>query len=86
MIYIYIYIYTYEDNISIIHNTATPESTLKKTYNPIIYHFIIEGVAKIEWLIIFTKSKHNIADVLTNPLPPPLRELLFKIFMYYIYD
>ena len=35
----------YGDNMSVIHNTQRPESTLKKKLNSICYHVIKESVA-----------------------------------------
>jgi hypothetical protein len=36
--------YIYGDNISVIHNTQRPESTLKKKSNSVCYHAIRESV------------------------------------------
>ena len=36
--------YIYGDNMSVIHNTQIPESTLKKNSNYICYHAIRESV------------------------------------------
>ena len=78
--------YVYGDNMSVIHNTTAPESTLKKKHNSIAYHFVREGVARGEWLVTFIKSVNNPADILTKSLPQPQREFLLKLFMHYIYD
>ena len=37
--------YTYGDNMSVIHNTQRPESTLRKKSNSICYHAVRESVA-----------------------------------------
>ena len=42
--------YVYGDNMSVIHNTQRPESTLKKKSNAICYHFVRESVAMGETL------------------------------------
>ena len=42
--------YVYGDNMSVIHNTQRPESTLKKKSNSIAYHACRESVAKGESL------------------------------------
>ena len=78
--------YIYGDNMSVIHNTTAPESTLKKKHNSIVYHFIREGVARGEWIATFIKSTDNISDILTKYLPQPRRESLLKMVMYFIYD
>ena len=58
--------YVYGDNISVIHNTSKPESTLKKMCNAIAYHDIHESVAMGETLTGHIKSKDNPADLLTE--------------------
>ena len=42
--------YVYGDNMSVIHNTSTPESKLKKQCNAIAYHAIHESMAMEETL------------------------------------
>ena len=61
--------YMYGDNMSVIHNTSKPESTLKKKSNSIAYHLIREAVAKGEILTAYVPSKENVADILSKPLP-----------------
>ena len=78
--------YVYGDNMSVIHNTTTPESTLKKKHSSIAYHFVREGVARGEWRVTFIKSVNNPADILTKSLPQPQKEFLLKLCMHYIYD
>ena len=78
--------YIYGENMSVIHNTTDPKSTLKKNHNSIGYHFIREGVTRGEWLATFIKSIENIADTLTKFLPLSRRQLLLKMVMYFIYD
>ena len=78
--------YVYGDNMSVIHNTKFPESTLKKEHNSIAYHFIREGVTRKECIITYVKSKDNLADILTKTLPQPAKEVLLRKFMYYIHD
>ena len=78
--------YVYGDNMSVIHNTTSPESTLKKKHKSIAYHFVREGVARGEWIITYVKSKDNLADILTKTLPQPAREVLLRKFMHYIHD
>ena len=40
----------YGDNISVIHNTQSPESTLRKKSNSICYHAMPESVAMVKSL------------------------------------
>ena len=41
--------YIYGDNQSVLANTTIPDSTLKKKFQSIVYHFVHEGVARDEW-------------------------------------
>mgnify|MGYP000429534646 CR=1 FL=1 len=61
--------YVYGDNMSIIHNTQRPQSTLKKKSNLICYHVVRKMVAigEIVWGHISTHN--NPADICTNVVP-----------------
>ena len=61
--------YTYGDNMSVIHNTQRPESTLKKKSNAICYHAIRESVAMDEMLTAHIRSVDNPADLGTKVIP-----------------
>ena len=61
--------YVFCDNMSVVHNTSSPESTLKKKSNAIAYHAVRESVAMGEMLIAFIKFDANIADIMTKVLP-----------------
>jgi hypothetical protein len=61
--------YVYCDNMSVVHNTSSPESTLKKKSNAIAYHAVREAVAMGEMLIAYIKSNKNVADIMTKVLP-----------------
>jgi hypothetical protein len=61
--------YTFVDNMSVVHNTSAPESTLKKKSNAIAYHAVREAVAMKELLIGYIPSAMNIADLMTKVLP-----------------
>ena len=80
--------YMYGDNMSVIHNTSKPESTLKKKSNSIAYHLIREAVAKGEVLTAYVPSKENEADILSKPLPVSghwkdlVRKVLWDIYSY----
>jgi hypothetical protein len=56
-------VYVYGDNMSVIHNTQKPESTLKKKSNSICYHYIRECMAMGEALTSHMRSKDNPADM-----------------------
>ena len=58
----------YGDNMSVIHNTQRPESTLKKKSNSICYHAVREAVAMEECLTSHISTHHNPADIATKVL------------------
>ena len=61
--------FVYGDNMSVIHNTQRPESTLKKKSNQICYHFIRESVAMGETLTGHIPTESNPADLATKTIP-----------------
>ena len=61
--------YVYGDNMSVIHNTQRPESTLKKKSNAICYHAIREAVAMGECLTGHVPTQSNPADLCTKVIP-----------------
>ena len=75
------------DNMSVIHNTQRPESTLKKKSNSICYHAVRESVAMGESLTGHISSKENPADIATKIIPAgQLREHLVSKLLFDIYD
>jgi hypothetical protein len=60
--------YLYGDNMSVIHNTQRPESTLKKKSNSICYHAVQESVAMGESLTGHVSTHDNPADITTKIL------------------
>jgi len=78
--------FIYGDNMSVIHNTQTPESTLKKKSNAICYHAVRESVAMGESLTAHIPSDRNVADLLTKLLYGQKRkslvsEILFEVLL-----
>jgi len=61
--------FVYGDNMSVIHNTQRPESTLKKKSNAICYHAIRESVAMGELLTCHVPTAMNAADICTKVIP-----------------
>ena len=61
--------YIYGDNMSVIHNTQRPESTLKKKSNSVCYHAVREAVAMNECRTGHVSTHHNPADICTKVLP-----------------
>jgi hypothetical protein len=58
--------YVFGDNMSVIHNTQKPESTLKKKGHQICYHFCRESVAMGETLTGHIRSEDNVGDLATK--------------------
>ena len=59
----------YGDNMSVIHNTQKPESTLKKKSNSICYHAVRESVAMGESITAHIPTECNPADLATKVMP-----------------
>ena len=78
--------YVHGDNMSVLYNTTSPESTLKKKSNSIPYHFIRECVAMGELLTGYVPTEENIADLLTKPLPHEKHVELVQHIMWDIED
>lgn len=76
--------YIYGDNMSVIHNTQRPESTLKKKSLSICYHFIRESVAMGESLTSHVRSELNPADICTKVIGGGMkRERLTDMILYF---
>jgi hypothetical protein len=60
--------YIYCDNNSVVINSSSPASTLKKKSNSIAYHCVRESVAADEQRVAYESTHTNLADLLTKPL------------------
>ena len=78
--------FVYGDNMSVIHNTQRPESTLKKKNCSVAYHFIREAVAMDECRTCHIRTEDNPADLLTKVLFGSKRRRLVRKILYDIYD
>jgi len=58
--------FVYGDNMSVIHNTQRPDSTLKKKSNQICYHFVRESQAMGETRTGHVDTNENPADLATK--------------------
>ena len=58
--------YVYGDNMSVIHNTQHPESTLRKKSKFICYHAMRELVSMVESLTGHIPIAENCADLTTK--------------------
>ena len=78
--------YVYGDNMSVIHNTQRPESTLKKKSNSVCYHAVRESVAMGETLVGKIGTDENCADLATKVLYGGKRKFHVSNLLYDIYD
>jgi hypothetical protein len=79
--------YIYGDNMSVIHNTQRPESTLKKKSNSICYHAIREVVAMGECLTGHVSTHKNPADLCTKVVPGEMkRDFMISLILYDLVD
>ena len=78
--------FIYGDNMSVIHNTQRPESTLKKKSNSICYHAVRESVAMNESLTGHCPTDDNPADLNTKVLYGRKRRKFVSMLLYDIYD
>jgi len=76
----------YGDNMSVIHNTQKPESTLKKKSNAICYHAVRESVAMGESRTAHVATKENPADIATKITAGATRKHLVSMLLHDIYD
>lgn len=79
--------FVYGDNMSVIHNTSTPASTLKKKSNSVCYHFVRESAAMEEILVGHVPSIKNPADIATKLIPAGMkRDGLVSLILHDISD
>ena len=76
----------YGDNLSVIKNSQTPESQLKKKNNAICYHAVRESVAMGESLCAHVRSEDNYADLMTKVLTGQKRRDLVRRILYDVHD
>ena len=70
------------DNMSVVHNSSLPESTLKKKSNSIAYHYVRSKVAAGIARIAYEPTGSNLADMLTKIQPGPVRQRLAQKVLY----
>ena len=58
--------YILGDNQSVLKNTTSPYSKLKKESNSIAYHHVHEGVACDKWRTTYIKTDNNRANLCTK--------------------
>ena len=76
----------YGDNMSVIHNTQQPESTLKKKSNSIAYHAVRESVTMGELLTGHVGKNSNLAALATKVLYGKKHQDMVLKLLYNVYD
>ena len=77
--------YIYGDNQSVLVNSSTPQSQLKKKSNSVAYHHVREGSALDEWRVTYINTNDNLADLLTKNLPAGEKRLKFcQALLHYL--
>jgi hypothetical protein len=61
--------YVYGVNMSVLHNTSNPGSTVKKKSNSIAYHLVRESIAMDEMRTGLVNTDANYSDLMTKTLP-----------------
>jgi hypothetical protein len=77
--------FVFGDNQSVLCNTTSPASTLKKRSNAIAYHFVREGVARDEWRTAYVNTDENLADLLTKPLSGQKRAKFVRMVLNHVF-
>ena len=78
--------YIYGDNMSVIHDTQRPESTLKKKNNSICYHALREAVAMGECLTMHIPTKDNLSYMMTKFIYGSKKRGIVEGLMYDVFD
>ena len=73
--------YIFGDNQSVLYNTSSPHSVLKKKSSSIAYHFVREGCARNEWMTTYLNTHLNPSDMLTKSLPGGEKRTLFTSYL-----
>ncbi len=78
--------YIYGNNMSLIHSTQQPESTLKKKNLSICYHAVCEAAAMGEILMSHVRTKNNFSEFMTKVTFGQKRRHLVASILFDIYD
>ena len=77
--------FVFGDNQSVLCNTTSPASTLKKKSNAIAYHFVREGVARDEWRTAYINTNENLADLFTKSLSGLKRWKFVRMILHHVF-
>ena len=70
-------VYIYGDNQSVLVNSGTRHSQLKKKSNSVAFHHVCEGSALDEWRTTYINTHDNIADLMTKNLASGAKRMKF---------
>ena len=78
--------FIFGEHHSVLAYTTIPDSTLKKNYQSIAYHFVRKGAARDKWRTAHVNTHLNLADLLTKTLPSGEKRTGFvRMILYYIF-
>jgi hypothetical protein len=77
--------FVFRNNKSVLYNTTSLGSMLKKKSNAIAYHFVQEGVARDEWRRTYVNTYENVADLLTKPISGPKQAKFNWMVLHHIF-
>ena len=72
------------DNQSVLCNTTSPASTLKKKSNAIAFNFVREGCARDEWRTTYVNTNDNVADLFTKCLNSVKRWKFVRMLLHHL--
>jgi hypothetical protein len=78
--------YIFGDNQSVLANASYPHSKLRKKSSSIAFHYVREGVAKLEWCTTYLNTHLNPADLLTKSLPGGEKRSRFTSYLLHYLD
>ena len=79
------YAYIYGDNKSVLVNSRTSHSQLKKKSNSVAYNHVREDSALDEWRTTYINTHENIADLMTKNLPSGVKRTKFcKMLLHFL--
>ena len=77
--------YIYGDNKSVLVNSGTAHSQLKKKSNSVAYHHVREGSALDECRTTYINTHENIANLMTKNLPSSAKRTKFcKMLLHFL--
>ena len=77
--------YIYGETKSVLVNSGTPHSQLKKKLNFVAYHHVREGSTLDEWRTAYINTHENIADLMTKNLPSGVKRTKFcKMSLHFL--